>query len=385
MPTLARRPAHTLLGAFALAFAAGCGGGDGPTTPAPSARILTVSPDAHTIVVGQTYAFAAAVTDGAGHTVPGAQVTWRSSAPDVAAVDGAGVVTGRAVGQAIIVALLDGTPRDSAGLAVTAAPVPPGTATPAPTPEPTPPPSAPPPSASAPPAPTPPPSTTPPPAVPPVVPPPPTSPGPAPDTRCGGVRQTRTFDGTVGFRYSRTRTASAVTYTFDDFADMTFSLPRTSVGTDGVTWSGVVRDGYVRLSNKSVDESDGVPRTSTVEGAGSPELTMYGEDASTVSVSVDLRTCTYTLSASAAVIATIDEATGPLKVGAFSTRRLPLSSLSYAAALPVHSAAWVSQSRGDRGYFTGGPLVEAMFLAGHGNDVDGEGAASMSFTLAPTR
>ena len=370
MPTIARRPAPALLGAFALAFAAGCGGGDGPTTPAPSARILTVSPDAHTIVVGQTYAFAAVVTDGAGHTVPGAQVTWRSSAPDVAAVDGAGVVTGRAVGQAMIVALLDGTPRDSAGLAVTAAPVPPGTATPAPAPEPTP---------------TPPPSTTPSPAVPPVVPPPPTSPGPAPDTRCGGVRQTRTFDGTVGFRYSRTRTASGVTYTFDDFADMSFSLPRTSVGTDGVTWSGVVRDGYVRLYNKSVDETDEVPETRKVEGAGSPEPTLYGEDASAVAVSVDLRTCTYSLSASAAVVVTMDEATGPLKVGAFSTRRLPLSSLSYAAALPVHSAAWVTQSRGDRGYFTGGPLVEAMFLAGHGNDVDGEGAASMSFTLAPTR
>jgi hypothetical protein len=208
---------------------------------------------------------------------------------------------------------------------------------------------------------------------------------PPPDARCGGVAQSRSFDGQVGFRYSRTRTTDAVTYAFDDFADMTFSLPRTSVGTHGVTWSGVVSGGHVRLSNKSVDVSDGTPETSTATGDGPPERTAYGEDASAVSVGVDLRTCTYTLSASAAVIATIDDATGPVKVGAFVTRRLPLGTLSYSAALPVHSALWVSRGAGDRGYFTGGPLVEAMFLAGHGNDVDGEGGASMSFTLTPVR
>jgi hypothetical protein len=199
------------------------------------------------------------------------------------------------------------------------------------------------------------------------------------------VLQTRTFDGQVGFRYSRTRTAEQVTYTFDDLADVSFSLPRTSVGNDGATWSGVVREGHVRLSNKAVDESDGASRTRTVTGEGQPELTAFGEDASVVAVSVDLRTCTYTLSASFAVLARLDEATGPMKVGALTTRRLSLNSLSYGAALPVHSALWVARSAGDQGYFTGGPLVEAMFLAGHGNDVEGEGAASMSFTLAITR
>jgi hypothetical protein len=199
------------------------------------------------------------------------------------------------------------------------------------------------------------------------------------------VRQVRSFDGQVGFRYSRTRSVEEVTYSFDDFADMTFSLPRTSVGTDGVTWSGVVSGGHVRLSNRSVDTSDGATETRVVTGDGPPERTIYGEEASAVSVSVDLRTCTYTLSASAAVLATMDDATGPMKVGALVTRRLPLGTLSYSAALPVHSSLWVSRGAGDQGYFTGGPLVEAMFLAGHGNDVEGEGGASMSFTVAPVR
>jgi hypothetical protein len=130
----------------------------------------------------------------------------------------------------------------------------------------------------------------------------------------------------VGFRYSRSRTVEQVTYTFDDLADVSFSLPRTGVGNDGATWSGVVREGHVRLSNKAVDESDGATQTRIVTGEGQPELTAFGEDASVVSVSVDLRTCTYTLSASFSVLATMDEATGPMKVGALTTRRLALSS-----------------------------------------------------------
>jgi uncharacterized protein YjdB len=78
-----------------------------------------VSPNGHTIAVGEAYAFTAAVTDGAGNLVPSGRVTWRSSTPDVATVDGSGVATGLAVGHTMIVALLDGAPRDSAALAVT--------------------------------------------------------------------------------------------------------------------------------------------------------------------------------------------------------------------------------------------------------------------------
>jgi hypothetical protein len=374
MPTLVRLPASALLGAFALALAAGCSSGEGPTTPGPAVRILTVSPDAHAIVVGQTYTFDATVTDGAGRPVPGAQVTWRSSAPDVASVDGAGVVTGRAVGQTMIVALLDGTPRDSSGLAVTAPAGTPATPPPVqepPTPGPTPP-------APVPPAPVP-------PAEPGLPLPSPPSPPPATDARCGGVRQTLSFDGTVAFRYSRTWTINRVTYTFNDIADMTFSVPRTSAGRDGATWSGVVRSGDVRLYNKIVDRRGGGADTSSVVGVGQPERTMYGEEASYVTVNVDLRTCTYTLSAAAAVMADVDDVRGPMKVGAFSTPRLPLSDRYYEAALPVHSTPWVLTSSGDKGYFTGGPLVEAMFLAGHGNDNEGEGTASTSFFLTATR
>jgi hypothetical protein len=89
MPTPLRLHAPALLGAFALVLAAACGGAEGPTTPRPAVHLLTVSPEAHAIVVGQTYAFAAAITDAAGRPVRDVRVTWRSSAPDVATVDGA--------------------------------------------------------------------------------------------------------------------------------------------------------------------------------------------------------------------------------------------------------------------------------------------------------
>jgi hypothetical protein len=51
----------------------------------------------------------------------------------------------------------------------------------------------------------------------------------------------------------------------------------------------------------------------------------------------------------------------------------------------VHSAARVITSRLEAGSFTGGPLVEAMFLARHRDDVHGEGAATVDFTVTARR
>jgi hypothetical protein len=199
------------------------------------------------------------------------------------------------------------------------------------------------------------------------------------------VAQARTIDGSLAFRYSHSRMVDSVTYTFDDLAEMSFSLPRTDVGTHGVTWSGVVIGGHVRVSHTSVDASGGKPRKYTVIGEGQPERTFYGEDASSVSVSVDLLTCTYTLSASATVRATSEDVVGPVRVGSFVTRRIPLASTSYAATLPVHSALWVVTAGQHLGYFVGGPIVATMFLAGHGNDIHGEGGAAVDFSISPKR
>jgi hypothetical protein len=278
------------------------------------------------------------------------------------------------VGRATIVALLDGAPRDSAELTVTA---------PVGGPVTTPPPSTPPPSTPTAPTPTPPIPAPPPPTEPP--PPLPTLPAPpstSPDLRCGGVRQVARVSGQVGFRYSHSRAVDSVSYRFDDFADMSFSVPRTVVGADGVTWTGEVSGGTVRLGNESVEVRGGRARVSKVTGDGPPERTMFGEDASVVTVSVDLRSCTYTVSATAVVLARVDDdAEGPVVVGAFTMPRVPVGTLGRSATLPVHSALWVSTYAGDAGYFTGGPLVHAMFLRGHGNDVHGEGGASASFSL----
>lgn len=354
--------------ALAVGLASACG--EAPTTPAPTTRIVSVAPRAHTLAVGQTLAFVAVVTDGGSQPTPAAGVTWRSSAPDIATIDGAGVATGRAVGRTTIVALLDGAPRDSAELAVVVPAGGPGTPPPTTSPPPAPPPPPPPP---APPAPTPPTDSAP--------PPPPPAPAPGPDLRCGGVRRVARVSGQVGFRYSHSRAVDAVAYRFDDFADMSFSVPRTHAGTDGVTWTGVVSGGTVRLSNLTVDVSDGQADSTTFTGDGPPERTMFGEDASVVTVAVDLRTCLYTVSATAVVIARNDDAEGPVVVGALTMPPVSIDTRSRSATLPVHSARWVQEYRGDAGFFTGGPLVHAMFVRGHGNDVHGEGGASASFSV----
>jgi hypothetical protein len=88
-----------------------------------------------------------------------------------------------------------------------------------------------------------------------------------------------------------------------------------------------------------------------------------------VSVGVDLPTCPYTLRASPRRRHD-RRRTGPVKVGAFVTRRLPLGTLSYSAALPVHSALWVSRGAGDRGYCIRGRSSRRC-SSPHGNDADG--------------
>jgi hypothetical protein len=65
---------------------------------------LTLTPQADTLATGSTLLIHADVTDGSGQPISGATVTWSSSAPGVATVDGTGLVTGVSAGVATITA-----------------------------------------------------------------------------------------------------------------------------------------------------------------------------------------------------------------------------------------------------------------------------------------
>src|SRR5680860_279473 len=81
---------------------------DNPTGPAPVASLDILWSEAEfsetTIQVGQTLDLDAAALDRGGAPLEGRTVTWTSSAPEVASVDTAGVVSGLAVGDARIIA-----------------------------------------------------------------------------------------------------------------------------------------------------------------------------------------------------------------------------------------------------------------------------------------
>ncbi len=95
----------------AVALVKGCGDGDGPTeTPeAPRPMTLTVIPlTAELNALGATVQLAADVRDQIGGVVAGATVTWQSSTPAVATVDGSGLVTAAGNGEATVTARAGG-------------------------------------------------------------------------------------------------------------------------------------------------------------------------------------------------------------------------------------------------------------------------------------
>jgi uncharacterized protein YjdB len=69
---------------------------------------VTVTPATATIAPGQTVQLTATPKDGSGNPLSGRVVTWASSAPAVASVNGSGLVTGVAVGSATITATSEG-------------------------------------------------------------------------------------------------------------------------------------------------------------------------------------------------------------------------------------------------------------------------------------
>ena len=87
------------------------------TSPGPTrVASLALTADNPTIVVGKTGQLTATAKDAGGNVLSGRQVTYTSSTPAVAVVSAAGVVTGLAPGQSVIVAQSEG---QMAGLIVT--------------------------------------------------------------------------------------------------------------------------------------------------------------------------------------------------------------------------------------------------------------------------
>lgn len=89
-------------GALALV---GCGDDHG-TEPQPDVRYgaIVISKAADTLAVGASLVFSVAVTDTTGQPVTDPQLTWTSSDPAVASIDGSGRVTGRLEGTTIVLA-----------------------------------------------------------------------------------------------------------------------------------------------------------------------------------------------------------------------------------------------------------------------------------------
>ena len=91
----------------ALVFALTVGCSQSEPSPSAVARIV-VSPGADTITVAQSVVLVARVEDAAGNPLSSRAVTWRSSAPAVAAVDGAGLLTPIVRGTTVITAESEG-------------------------------------------------------------------------------------------------------------------------------------------------------------------------------------------------------------------------------------------------------------------------------------
>jgi WD40 repeat protein len=88
----------------------GTGGGGGGTMPPPPAAVASVhvTPASASLVVGGTQSLAASARDAAGNALPGRPASWSSSAPAVASIDNAGLVTAVAAGSTTIRATVEG-------------------------------------------------------------------------------------------------------------------------------------------------------------------------------------------------------------------------------------------------------------------------------------
>jgi len=95
-----------------------CGGGGSADLvipdPPPTVESVAVSPPSFTVETHRTQAMTARAFSRAGVEIFGRSTLWQSSNPSVAAVDGAGVVTGVTAGNAVVSADIDGRVRSAA-------------------------------------------------------------------------------------------------------------------------------------------------------------------------------------------------------------------------------------------------------------------------------
>ena len=105
-------------GAATVTATAGTASGTASVTVAQSVSAVVVTPADDTVLVADTVRFVAGAFDANGHAVAGAEFSWASSDTLVAVVDGAGLVTGVAEGEAEITATSSGvTGRAAVGVA----------------------------------------------------------------------------------------------------------------------------------------------------------------------------------------------------------------------------------------------------------------------------
>ncbi|MDX1744977.1 MAG: putative Ig domain-containing protein, partial [Halobacteriales archaeon] len=115
--TLPRRPLRWIAPFAVLLLSLSCSSGDSGTEPPDTSGQIsrvTVSPSSFTVDIGATQALTANVFNGRNEQVS-ASVSWSSSDESIATVDGSGVVTGVAEGQATITASTSGVTGTSAG------------------------------------------------------------------------------------------------------------------------------------------------------------------------------------------------------------------------------------------------------------------------------
>jgi hypothetical protein len=100
------RPGRAVILLFAWVFVAACKDGIGPDGSS-GAVVITLGGeryDEQTVAVGDALPLSAQVLEASGDPVPGEKVSWSSSEPDVATVDGNGLVLARAIGTTHIIA-----------------------------------------------------------------------------------------------------------------------------------------------------------------------------------------------------------------------------------------------------------------------------------------
>ena len=108
-------------GQATITAASGSASGSATVTVAQVVATVAVSPASASLEVGDTLRLSAEATDANGHTVAGAEFAWSSGDESVATVDGAGLVTAVAEGEAAVTAT-SGSASDGAAVSVSPAP-----------------------------------------------------------------------------------------------------------------------------------------------------------------------------------------------------------------------------------------------------------------------